>query len=107
MSEEISKIINQRASIIDNRLNIKLNKSTIDRETDRLRRLLSDPGLGAGYVAKILLHISEYDILNFANYAIRKGDNKGAAFIGLCEKALREKGIPKSTSDTRPRRNVR
>ena len=86
---EIGKIIN-RQSIIDNRQEKVLRQSIIDRETIRLRTLLQDESLNAGFVAKALKHLSEYQINSFADYAVRKGSHKGRAFVGLCEKIMRQ-----------------
>ncbi len=87
---EISRII-EKQSIIDNRQTKDLNQSTIDRETDRLRTLLNDQTLHSGFVKKILNQLSEHQINSFANYAARKGSNPGRAFVGLCEKIMRQK----------------
>lgn len=87
---EIGKIIN-RQSIIDNRQSKNLKQSIIDSETTRLRALLQDETLNSGFVAKAMKHLSEYQINSYADYAVRKGSNKGRAFVGLCEKIMREK----------------
>lgn len=88
---EIAQVIKERQSIIDNQSNKELKQSIIDRETMRLRGLLQDDTLNAGFVAKALKNLSEYQINSFADYAVRKGSNKGRAFVGLCEKIMREK----------------
>lgn len=87
---QISQIIKD-TSIINNRLDNKLNISIIDRETERLRNLLQDDTLHPGFVAKITKSLSEHEINSFADYAVRRGSNKGRAFVGLCEKIMREK----------------
>lgn len=92
---EIGKIIN-RQSIIDNRQSKNLKQSIIDRETTRLRALLQDENLSAGFVAKVMKHLSEYQINSYADYAVRRGSNKGRAFVGLCEKIMREKHVTNS-----------
>lgn len=80
-------------SIIDNRLKNKQNQSIIDYQHHRLKTLLKDENLGKGFVAKAVQHLSEADIDNFADYALRKGNHPGRAFVGLCRKALTEKGV--------------
>lgn len=94
--QSLNSIVKEQ-SIIDNRYN-KINnnnifkQSIIDRETERLRLLLRDSSLHQGFVAKILNRLSEYEINNFADYAVRKGNDSGRAFVGLCEKVMRQKG---------------
>lgn len=85
---QVSQIIS-KTSIIDNREDKVLKQSIIDRETMRLRTILQDDSLSAGFVAKILKRLSEYQINSYADYAVRKGSNKGRAFVGLCEKMMR------------------
>ena len=86
---EISEVI-KRQSIIDNRQSKNLNQSIIDRETVRLRTKLQDNSLNAGFVAKIVQRLSEHQINNYADYAVRKGSNPGRAFVGLCEKIMQQ-----------------
>lgn len=85
---EIQQII-KKTSIIDNREVKNLNQSIIDRETVRLRTKLNDETLSAGFVAKILKRLSEYQINSYADYAVRKGNHSGKSFVGLCEKMMR------------------
>lgn len=89
---QVENLFTERAtSIIDNRQNNNFKQSIIDRETVRLRTLLNDQTLSAGFVAKCIKNLSEYEINNFADYAVRKGSNPGRAFVGLCEKVMRTK----------------
>ena len=93
MSNSVAEIIKSPQSIVDNRQNNNLKQSTIDRETERLRILLVDNSLHSGFVKKILSSLSEHEINSFADYAVRRGTNKGRAFVGLCEKIMREKAV--------------
>lgn len=80
---------------IDNRKSIgfRASKSIIDNYTTKLRLILNDPTLHPGFVAKIVQNLSEADINDFADYCVRKADNPGRAFVGLCEKTMKYKSL--------------
>jgi hypothetical protein len=78
-----------RLSIIDKTK--KFNQSIIDYRLKQLRLKLHDPNLGAGMVALALSKLSEADIDNIADYALRKGNHPGKAFVGLCNKLIKER----------------
>lgn len=75
-----------KPSIIDK--GNKLTKSIIDYHTDRLRTVLSDPTLDSPFVAKALQNISEAQINDIADYAVRKGTHKGKLFVSICNKVM-------------------
>jgi len=81
--------------LIDNRLSTskELTPSIIDNYTTKLRLLLRDQSLDARFVAKCLKNLSEADINDFADYAVRKGKVPGRAFVGLCVKAMQYKTL--------------
>lgn len=86
----------RHAELIDNRESTgskELSKSIIDSYTSKLRLILNDQTLSPGFVAKALKNLSESDIMDFADYAARKGDRPGHAFVGLCEKTMRYKSL--------------
>lgn len=82
--------LNKQSTIDNRRLNI-FNQSIIDSTHYKLSTLLQDDNLGKGLVALALKHLTESEIYNLADYAKRKGDHPGKAFVGLCKKAVREK----------------
>lgn len=69
-----------------------LKQSIIDRETSLLREKLRDPTIDARMVAKIIQNLSEKDINNLADYALRKARNPGRAFVKLCYNTMQRKG---------------
>lgn len=70
-----------------------LKQSIIDRETSLLREKLRDPSIDARMVAKIIQNLSEKDINDFADYALRKARNPGRAFVKLCYNAMEYKSL--------------
>lgn len=89
---EIPESIPNRLSRVD-RIN-KVNQSIIDNKTSNIQVLLSDDTIGAGTVALALQHLGEAQVDNLADYANRKATiHKGKAFVKLCNKLLREKGV--------------
>jgi hypothetical protein len=87
--------LDRYAELIDYRLSTskELTQSIIDNYTTKLRLILNDPTLHAGFVAKIIQNLSEADINDFADYCVRKADNPGRAFVGLCEKTMKYKSL--------------
>lgn len=71
----------------------ELTKSIIDSYTTKLRATLHDETLDARFVAKCIQNLSEADINDFAEYALRTGRNPGHAFVGLCSKVMRYKAL--------------
>jgi hypothetical protein len=83
---------------LDNRVPVPkpiLNSSILDRETSLLREKLRDPSIDSRMVAKIIQNLSEKDILDFADYALRKARNPGRAFVKLCYNAMQYKTLDK------------
>lgn len=70
---------------------LKLKQSTIDYQTDRLRKQLNDPELGSRMVALSLSKLGEAKINELVDYVTRKSDHPGKAFVGLCHKLIKEK----------------
>ena len=81
---------NHPLSTIDNRQTKKFNKSIIDYETQRLRTKLNDSTIGEGMVALALANLGESQINNLSDYALRKANNPGRAFVALCNKLIKE-----------------
>lgn len=71
----------------------KVSKSIIDVYTMKLRDKLHDPSLDERMVAKIIQNLSEKDIEDFADYAIRKANNPGRAFVKLCHNVMQYKAL--------------
>lgn len=80
--------IDNRASMIN-----KVNPSIIDNYTTKLRAKLNDPSLDERMVAKIVQNLSEKDIEDFADYAVRKANNPGRAFVKLCYNVMQYRSI--------------
>lgn len=82
-------------SYIDNRQSIPkiANKSIIDSYTTKLRATLRDETLDSRFVAKCLQNLSEADINNLADYAVRKANNPGRAFVKLCSNVMKYKAL--------------
>lgn len=80
---------------IDNRVSMinKVNPSIIDHYTNKLRNKLNDPTLDERMVAKIVQNLSEKDIEDFADYAVRKANNPGRAFVKLCHNVMQYKTL--------------
>jgi hypothetical protein len=76
----------------DSRIN-KVNQSIIDNYTTKLRNLLRDETLDSRMVAKIVQNLSEADIHDFADYALRKANHPGKAFVKLCHNAMEFKSL--------------
>ena len=80
-----------KQSTVDSRLNKQVKQSTVDYHTDRLRTKLNDPELGERLVALALLKLGEGKLTEISDYVLRKADNPGKAFVGLCNKLIKEK----------------
>lgn len=93
MAEPIGETLAQNP--IDNRVPkpVQLNQSIIDRETFLLRERLHDPTLDSRMVAKIVQNLSEKDIQDFVDYALRKASNPGRAFVKLAYNAMQYKSL--------------
>jgi hypothetical protein len=87
--------INQRN--IDNRVPKprEINKSIIEGKTFYLRNRLQDQTIDSRMVAKICQTLSEKDIEDFTDYALRKANNPGRAFVKLCYNAMQYKSLDK------------
>ena len=72
---------------------LSVNQSIIDRETSLLREKLNDPTIDTRMIAKIVQNLSEKDINDFADYALRKARNPGRAFVKLCYNAMQYKSL--------------
>ena len=70
-----------------------IKQSIIDRETSLLRGKLNDPTLDSRMVAKIIQNLSEKDIDDLADYALRKARNPGRAFVKLCYNTMKYKTL--------------
>lgn len=71
-----------------------VSQSIIDSKTSSLKILLTDDTLGSGIVALALRHLGEAKVDELADYVNRKATtHKGRAFVKLCNKLLKEKGI--------------
>lgn len=70
-----------------------LNTSIIDKLTNDIQVKLNDPTIGNALVAKALKHLGESQVLSIADYALRKANNPGRAFVKICSNALSNKGI--------------
>lgn len=94
MAEPIGETLSRFS--IDNRVPRarEVNISIIDRETSLLREKLHDPTIDSRFVAKIVQHLSEKDINDFADYALRKARNPGRAFVKLCSNVMNYKENP-------------
>lgn len=89
-------------SLIDNRqkeltsLSI-VDKSIIDNKHNHLvqdlREMLHDPTLGSGFIYKISKVLSQADIHNIAEYAVRKGTSPGRLFVSICHKEMGKRGV--------------
>lgn len=84
----LNKNIDNRSSIVK-----ATSKSIIDSYTTKLRHILRDDSLDARFVAKCVQNLSEADINDFADYAVRKANNPGRAFVKLCFNAMNYKSI--------------
>jgi hypothetical protein len=80
---------------IDNRSSRinKVNQSIIDNYTSKLRHILSDDSIDERFIAKVVQNLSESDINDFADYAVRKANNPGRAFVKLCYNAMQFKTL--------------
>jgi len=74
-----------RLSIIDKE---EPKQSIIDSYTDKLQKQLNDTTLDKRFVRKALANLSEADINNIADYAVRKGNNPGRLFVSICHKIM-------------------
>lgn len=90
VESNINNYLNKQ-STVDSRLDKGLSKSTVDYHTEKLREKLKDPELGDRMVALALLKLGEGKINELSNYVLRKSDNPGRAFVGLCDKLIKEK----------------
>lgn len=70
---------------------LRINESIIERTTFNLRKQLHDETIDSRMVAKIIQNLSEKDINDFVDYALRKADNPGRAFVKLCHNAMQYK----------------
>ena len=75
-----------RQSIVDNKT---LKQSTVDYLTMDLRTRLNDQTLGERFVVQISNKLSESEIYNICEYAVRKGTHPGKLFVSICYKAMR------------------
>lgn len=71
----------------------KPSKSIIEVYTEKLRKRFNDPSLDQRMVAKILQNLSEKDIEDFADYACRKANHPGRAFVKLCHNVMQYKTL--------------
>jgi hypothetical protein len=71
----------------------KATQSIIDEYTFKLRKRLHDETLDRRMVAKIIQNLSEADIEDFADYALRKANNPGHAFVKLCSNVMAYKAL--------------
>lgn len=80
---------------IDNRVPkpSEINKSIIEGKTFYLRNRLRDQSIDVRMVAKICQHLTEKDIEDFTDYALRKASNPGRAFVKLCHNAMQYKSL--------------
>jgi len=91
---EISKIV----STIDidklrtNTIDIDTSKQVVSEfEVSKVHATINDSTLDRGYISHAIRTLGFAKVLALADYAVRKGSNKGRAFVGLCEKIMREK----------------
>lgn len=95
MTEKLSETLARFP--IDNRIPVpkpkQINQSIIDRETFLLREKLNDQSIDSRMVAKIIQNLSEKDIDDFADYALRKASKPGHAFVSLCAKVMAYRSI--------------
>ena len=54
-----------------------------------LRTRLNDQTLGERFVVQISNKLSESEIYNICEYAVRKGTHPGKLFVSICYKAMR------------------
>lgn len=94
MAEPISETLARFP--IDHRVPVPksvINLSIIERETFLLREKLNDPSIDTRMVAKIIQNLSEKDINDFADYALRKARMPGRAFVKLCYNAMQYRSL--------------
>lgn len=88
---DFKSTLQERVSIIENRQTNTLKQSIIDRQVSRLRVLLQDTSLHEGFVVNVLQTLSEAQIDNIADYAVRKGNHKGKLFVRICQNEMDKK----------------
>lgn len=92
MSESISETLTRFP--LDHRVRKSVKDvSIIDRETDLLREKLHDPTIDSRMVAKCIQNLSEKEINDYVDYALRKARNPGRAFVKLCYNAMQLKAL--------------
>ncbi len=90
VSESIGETLSSLS--IDNRARKSvINQSIIDRNTYLLREKLHDPTIDSRMVAKIVQNLSEKTINDLVDYALRKAQRPGRAFIKLCYNVMEQK----------------
>lgn len=87
--ENLKSLTSSRQSTVDKVT--RTNQSTIDYRLDQLREKLNDPTLGKGFAVNIYRSLSEYEINNIAEYAVKKGNHPGKLFVRICLNAIRDK----------------
>ncbi len=82
--------VNQSMSYIDK----SIEQSSMSEHTAQFfRDKLSDPSIDSAFIKKCMLTISQKDMLDIADYSLRKADNPGRAFVKLCSNVMNYKTI--------------
>lgn len=80
-------------STIDKNRYRQVNKLTIDKPIDydstKIKEMINDPTLGEKYIQHAIKKLGFSNVFSIAEYVIANADHAGKAFIGLCQKEIR------------------
>lgn len=68
---------------------LTIDRSTIDYQVRTVKEIVKDPTLGEKYVEHAINKLGFSNVISIAEYVIAKADHAGKAFIGLCQKEIR------------------